>query len=246
MAHNVELLEEVQGLRDCLAHPNQTAGGSVPDILAEVQASYERGDTLVQDGVEYARCVQSQAAKTRSAPTIGRALKVIAAEAKVKTITRIEQIKTPKYEGPAEITYIALDDHARRSKGAGIRLLLPPRPEKKAQGGSRPRINVPRDETFPTAPIRRKVETWEKFFSTGDERLLDSKLVHQRTDYFTSAGEAISYDEATRFQDEIGLRPAPPPKYRPATQTRFQVEDIDLRSTRFQDEIDSEAADLAT
>ena len=62
--------------------------------------------------------------------------------------------------------------------------------------------------------------------------------MYQRTEYFTSEGEAITYDEATRIQDEIGLRPSAPPKYHPAAQTRFQVDDLTLKSTRFQDEID--------
>jgi len=239
VALNADQAEEIAGLRACNAHPSPTSGGCTPAILDETRDAFERGETLVIDGEEYGRCSGAGAAKRgdRSAPTFGRALDAIRKGGKVKTHVRTEQVETKNYKGPAAVTYIALPEEARRSTGAGLRLLLPPKPEKKAQGGSKPRINVPRSETFPGAPVRRKTETWERFFSTGDDQLLATNLVAQRTDYFTSTGEAITYDEATVIQDEMGLRPAPPPKYRPVAQTRFQVESIDTIATCFQDEM---------
>lgn len=219
VARIAELETEVKALDACIAHSSQTVGGAAPDIAGEIAAAYQRGDTLVQDGKEYARVVNTQAAKRRSSTTVGRAVKTIAAARPDDIITRTETIETARFKGPVDISYIHIPPE-HRQRPADITLHLLPPPTKKLHGGDH-RITVPPEVSAQDAPVRRETRRVERFFSLLTDAQLGIIEGKPFTDFCTAAGTPMTAAEAEAYRVGIGAQPAPPPRYRPV-QSRLQ------------------------
>ncbi|MDP9373835.1 MAG: PriCT-2 domain-containing protein, partial [Chloroflexota bacterium] len=210
---------KVKALDACIAHPDQTVGGAAPDIAEAVAAAYQRGDTLVRDGKEYARLVNKQASKRRSATTIGRAVKAIGAARPEDIFTRAEPLETDRFKGTVDISYIHVPPERRRDD-ADIALYVLPPATKKRHGGDR-RIAVPPEVARQDAPVRRETRRVERFFSLATDAQLGVIEGKPFIDFCAADGTPMTAAEAEAFQVESGAQPPPPPRYRPA-QSRLQ------------------------
>ncbi len=213
------LVTKVKALDACIAHPDQTVGGAAPDIAEAVAAAYQRGDTLVRDGKEYARLVNKQASKRRSATTIGRAVKAIGAARPEDIFTRAEPLETDRFKGTVDISYIHVPPERRRDD-ADIALYVLPPATKKRHGGDH-RIAVPREVAAQDAPVRRETRRVERFFSLVTDAQLGVIEGKPFIDFCAADGTPMTAAEAEAFQVAIGAQPPPPPRYRP-TQSRLQ------------------------
>jgi hypothetical protein len=222
-----ELEASVNAYTAALTHPDPTVGGSAFDITDAALAGFSGGDTLIQDGVEYARVVCKAAARDRSAGTVGRAIKRIKDAGTVPIFYRKEQIEKDKYRGDTEIAYVHIPEDIRQSRAATALYLLPSNAVKK-QGGARRKITLPDFDTPPNGPVRLLTEHKKIWSSVATERVLKVEPITSTTEYFSDEGEQQTADEVRVFQESIGLRVKAPPAYQPPVQQPLNVVDREL------------------
>jgi len=230
-------------LHETRLHADQTVAVGVWDAAAALKKRYERGEVKTQDGHDLAPVIAKYDAKAQSAATLGRCITRLE-EAGVQVRRYEKTIKTENgNDKTVQIPHLFIPPEHRGSVPAIVRFLLPPSPAKKAQGGSKKRIAVPRSEEHPDAPLIRRHETIETFRSAitpgkvipGSERLLTASET-----FWTKDGEPITQQQAIRIQVEIGYQP--PPWYHPAPKSdRLQVDDLFKYEVGFQHEIGTAA-----
>jgi hypothetical protein len=183
-------------------HPDQTIGGSAFDLAEAAVTAYERGDTLVQDGKEYARVVCKAAARRRSAGTLGRAIKKIAERDPIAVLTREEEIETDGYRGTIPISYIHIPED-RRTPAKAVLTLLPPAGEKK-HGGNRRKFDLPDFGEVVEGPIEIKTEKKQIYTAVAAKRVLKVTPLETHTEYCDSDGYQLTADEVDTFRESIG------------------------------------------
>ncbi len=226
-----ELEASVSAYTAALTHPDPTVGGSAFDITDAALAGFSGGDTLVQDGVEYARVVCKAAAHDRSAGTVGRAIKKIKEAGTVPIFHKKERIETDNYRGDTEIAYVHIPPEIRQSRAATALYLLPSNAVKK-QGGARVRKTVPTSQKYPDAPVKRVTERTDLWYSLVDNECLDVQKRPDTVAYFTAAGEDMTTANALTYQETTGARVATkaPPAYQPPVQQPLSAVDRALVS----------------
>jgi len=222
-----ELEASVSAYTAALTHPDPTVGGSAFDITDAALAGFSGGDTLVQDGVEYARVVCKVAARDRSAGTVGRAIKKIEQAGTVPIFYRKEQIEKDKYRGETDIAYVHIPEEIRQSRAKTALYLLPTNAVKK-QGGARRKITLPDFDTPPNGPVKLLTEHKKIWSSVATERVLKVEPITSSTEYFSDEGEQRTEDEIRAFQESIGLRVKTPPAYQPPVQQPLSAVDREL------------------
>ncbi len=224
-----ELEASVSAYTAALTHPDPTVGGSAFDITDAALAGFSGGDTVVVDGLEYGRVVCKQAAKTKSAPTIGRAIRKIKEGGEVPIFYRKERIETDNYRGDTEIAYVHIPPEIRQSRAATALYLLPSNAVKK-QGGARVRTTVPTSEKYPDAPVKRVTARTDLWYSLVDNECLDVQKRPDTVAYFTAAGEDMTTADALTYQETTGARVATkaPPAYHPPAQQPLSAVDREL------------------
>lgn len=205
-AEIADLQRAVRALEACVAHTDQTVGGAAMDLSETIVAAYRRGDVLVVDGKEYAKVFNSQAAKRRSASTVGRAGVKVAAAGIVPTLTRREQIETPTFKGEAEIRYYHVPEELRTDPYRVALHLLPP-VAPKAHGGVRRRVELPAVVRKADVPVRRVLERSRQWRSLANDSLLHTEKLSSTAAYFDQQGVQMTAKEALAFQHRVGADP---------------------------------------
>jgi primase-polymerase (primpol)-like protein len=193
-------------------HHDQTIGGSVFDLGEAATEAYQRGDTLVQDGREYARIVCKKAAKRRSAGTLGRALEKLQRLDPSSVVSRPEVIETDGYRGEVEIKYLYVPEEDRTPARAALRLLPPP--AEKRHGGNRRKFDLPAFEEPTTGPIKIVTEKKRIYSAVAEGRVLKVEPLETHTEYCDTDGLQMTTAEVEAFQESIGLK-IRVPAYRP-------------------------------
>lgn len=223
-ARIASLTTEVKALEACIAHTDQTIGGSGLDIAEAIAVSAQRGDSLVMNGKTYYRAASKSAAKRRSASTLGTAAVHLQAARPDLVFFKPERIETKTFRGNVPIPYYHVPEADSQSRGAILLHLLPPPAEKKRHGGRRT-IPVPPEVSQQDAPVRRETRETQKFYSLVDDRLLGVLTSTTSKDYWTSDGTALTQAEAEAYQVQLGAQPPPPPRYQPPEQQAFRLAD---------------------